>query len=404
MTIGEVLDLAVLKSSKLLTDREVAKGRKIRWVSVIEIPVERFIRRHEMVMSTGMNVGRNVRLLASFVREVAAAGASALGLAVGHYTPTIPRSIIDMADQLGLPLLELRPWELSFSEISEAILKRLMQEQFEAQSRSEFVWALAHRSISEEMAAVQGRKLGHDLRPSFAAVVAQMQSSNLMPSEDAYEQVSHIERLCGKLAANKGLQWLGAVAGDRVLGYLQLRRTETEIRPFLNSVQSLVSASCRFSWGIGRKCKSLPDFAASYEDARTACEIGSRVHGAGSISDLSDVLLDRVLLRLNADPDVCRLLSRYIAPVTQIKRIPLLHTIEVFLEHGCNASQTARSLSITRQSVLYRLDKISSLVKIDFHSRDDVFALALSVRLHRLRERTNLRRSSPIGVGLQEAP
>ncbi len=387
MTVDKVLELPILRSSRLLTDQEVAKTRKIRWVSVIEIPVERFIRRHELVMSSGMNIGRSVRLLISFVKEVAAAGASALGLAVGHYTPLIPKSVSNLANQLGLPLIELRPWELSFSEISEAILKRLMQEQFETRSRSEFVWALAHRGISEEMAAVQSNKLGHDLRLPFVALVAKVQISD--PRSDEDEQVSQVERLCGRLAARHRLQWLSAVSADRVFGYLQVGRAEADIRLFLNSIQSLLSPSCSVSWGIGRRCKSLQDFATSYEDARTACEIGTRVRGPGSIADVSEILVDRLLLRMSADADAGMLLSRYIVPMTRPGRIPLLQTLGAFLENGCNASETARRLSISRQSLLYRLDKIKVLLEVDFRSRDDLFALALSVRLHKFQRRTN---------------
>src|SRR3954451_4827264 len=112
-----------------------------------------------------------------------------------------------------------------------------------------------------------------------------------------------------------------------------------------------------------------------------ACEIGQRVRGAEAITHVSDILADRVLLNLRHDADVRMLLDRYIHPLKASKRTPLLLTLGVFFECDCNASAAARKLSISRQSLLYRMAKSESVLKIDLHSTEQRFALGLSLRL-----------------------
>src|SRR3954451_18087301 len=115
-----------------------------------------------------------------------------------------------------------------------------------------------------------------------------------------------------------------------------------------------------------------------------ACEIGQRVRGAEAITHVSDILADRVLLNLRHDADVAMLLDRYIHPLKASKRTPLLLTLEVFFECDCNASAASRKLSISRQSLLYRLDKIAALLNVDLRSTEERFALDLAIRMNRL--------------------
>jgi DNA-binding PucR family transcriptional regulator len=372
VTLAEVLRLPVLKSSKLLSDRENANDREVAGVAVIEVPVGEFIRPGEFVMSTGMNVGQNPRLLSSFVREVAAAGASALAIATGPHTPRIPKSVITAALRATLPMLEL-PWEIRFSAISEAILRSLIQEQTATRTRDDLVLALATKNVDEAAAIPQGKQLGFDLRRRFVGVMGKLSSST-------QNQARLAESRCGKLAEQNQLQWLGAIVGDTIVGYLQVPRTRHGIPALLKTASD---GPYTISWGVGRICKNFSDFQKSYEDARIACDVGSRVRGDGSITHVTDVLADRVLLNLRNNGDVLMLLDRYIKPLAACKRMPLLVTLAAFFDNDCNASETARSLSISRQSLLYRLSRIGALLHTDLHNSEQRFTICLALRLHK---------------------
>jgi sugar diacid utilization regulator len=393
LILKDVLQIPILKVAKLLTDQEVAKQQYITSISVIEVPVGRFVRPGEFVLTTGMNVGQNARLLADFVREIAEARAAALAIAIGTHTPGISQSVIDVANRLKLPLIEL-PWELRFSEISEAVLREIIQETNRIRSRDEFVWSLASRHVEENAAIEKGRQLGFDFSRKVVGIVATLSnlSGQSAQSGRADADARLVERLCARMATQNHLHWLGTVIGDTVVGYLEVPRTRQRIHSLLAGLQPIVVGRCTVSWGVGRICGEFPDFAKSYEDARIACELGMRTRGKSYITDVSDVLADRVLLNLQRDAQASMLLNRYIEPLSRLQRIPLVPTLEMFFDTDCNASETARKLSISRQSLLYRLKKIENILNIDLHDSDSRFAIVLSLRIHKLQRHSTVQK------------
>jgi DNA-binding PucR family transcriptional regulator len=373
--LSEILQLPVLEPARLLGDPGAIENREIGSVSVIEVPVGKFIRPGEFVLSTGMNVGHDHRTLARFVKEVAESGAAALAIAIGPYTPRIPGGVISAARRAGLALIEL-PWELRFSDISESILRRLIEEQAAIRTRDDFVWALATQSLSAESALAQARRLGYDLRRPSIGLQAKLSAPNA---------ARLAENFCAQAAAQKGLQWLGAAVGEGVTGFIQAPRNKTAVLAILKTIQTRARGKLTISWGVGRVTREYEDFRKSHDDARIACEIGAQARGEGSITDVSDVLADRVLLNVRRDADVVMLLERYIQPLQNAKRMPLLRTLEVFFENDSNASRTARRLSLSRQSLLYRIARIQEILSINLRDPNHRFALALALRLSRFR-------------------
>jgi DNA-binding PucR family transcriptional regulator len=384
MTVQEIVELPVLRGAKVLTTPEQGLGRDVASVSVMEVPVDSFIRPGEFVMSTGMNIGQDRKLLACFVRDVARAGASALALAIGPYTRRIPTAVIQLAKKEGLALIELA-WKLRFSEVSEAILRQLIHEQAVIRSRDDFVWSLANHNLTEEAAVAGAKHLGYDLSRVFVGLFGKVSGSAAIQ-----DQARLAEKLCNTVAARNRLQWFGTVMGDSIIGYLQTSRTAPGISALLKQVRMLAAGRFTITWGVGRSCRAFADFHRSYVDANAACEIGARVRGVGSTTDATDVLADRILMNLRRDGDAAMLLDRYIKPLEESRRMPLLATLEAFFHHDCNASEASRSLSISRQAFLYRMARAETLMRVDLQNAEHRFAISLALRLRRFQDRPDL--------------
>lgn len=123
-----MLALDIFRSCSLLAGQDHLATHEIRWVSVIEVPVEAFVRPGDLVLSTAMGIGHDPDLLTQFVKDIAASDAAALGISTGPYTPSIPPTAVHAANEAGLPLLEV-PWEIRFGDISQAVLRWLINEQ-----------------------------------------------------------------------------------------------------------------------------------------------------------------------------------------------------------------------------------------------------------------------------------
>ncbi|WP_102347205.1 PucR family transcriptional regulator [Bacillus sp. Marseille-P3661] len=126
VNIRRICDLPVMKDCNLLTAIDHIEDTKVEWVSVIEMPVENFVRENELVLTTGMGCGHDEKLLIQFVKEIIESGASALAVAIGKYIDRIPESILLLAENHKFPIITL-PWETRFSDVIEAIFGALHQ-------------------------------------------------------------------------------------------------------------------------------------------------------------------------------------------------------------------------------------------------------------------------------------
>jgi purine catabolism regulator len=66
------------------------------------------------------------------------------------------------------------------------------------------------------------------------------------------------------------------------------------------------------------------------------------------------------------------------------QRADLLQTLEVFLESHGNATQTAEKLSVHRNTLFYRMNRIQDILKLDLSQTDVRLAVHLSLKIHRL--------------------
>lgn len=161
--LEEVLGFPILHTSVLRTARN-ARHRAVRWVSVIELPVENFVRANEFVLTTAMGCGNQPELLEQFVAEVASAKAAALGIATGRHIRQIPEGALALAEEHDLPIIEI-PWEVRFAEITQAVSDALRKEEFgtlEAaqQIQGDVLDRILRGGSLSDVASVVGRRLG----------------------------------------------------------------------------------------------------------------------------------------------------------------------------------------------------------------------------------------------------
>jgi purine catabolism regulator len=138
LALPDVLALEVMSSAKVVAGAGQVNSRRVTGISVIEIPVEKFVQPGHFVLTTGVGCGHDAEEFTKFVGEIIESGASALGVATGRHVVAIPEATISLCSTKGVPLLEL-PWELPFSDIIQAVAERLIGEQISVWKRSESI-------------------------------------------------------------------------------------------------------------------------------------------------------------------------------------------------------------------------------------------------------------------------
>lgn len=135
------------------------------------------------------------------------------------------------------------------------------------------------------------------------------------------------------------------------------------------------------SIGIGRHHPGIQGLARSYQDARAALSLGRRFHGQNQVHCL-DQLGIAAFVGVADETTKIDLAKHLLSPLDH--EAELLETLDVFFFENCGPSQTANRLSIHRNTLSYRLDKIASLTGLDPRRFDDAMQIRLALLLKSL--------------------
>jgi len=135
--------------------------------------------------------------------------------------------------------------------------------------------------------------------------------------------------------------------------------------------------------GIGRYHPGLRGLARSYQDARAALSLGSRFHGPNQVHCL-DGLGVAAFVGVSDERTKVDLATHLLSPLDHEPE--LLETLTVFFDEDCCISPTAARLSIHRNTLSYRLDKVTSLTGLDPRHFDDAVQIRLALVVRSLRQ------------------
>ncbi|WP_082232325.1 PucR family transcriptional regulator [Halobacillus massiliensis] len=136
MQVREVLQLPVMAPAKILSGNHLLSEREIEWISVIETPVENFVRKNEFVLSTGIGCSDDPEALEDYVKDVIDSGASALAFATGRHLFKIPDRVLKAAEEQQFIVLEL-PWEVRFGDVLHDVLSEINEKKQLEQKQAE---------------------------------------------------------------------------------------------------------------------------------------------------------------------------------------------------------------------------------------------------------------------------
>jgi hypothetical protein len=135
--------------------------------------------------------------------------------------------------------------------------------------------------------------------------------------------------------------------------------------------------------GAGDPRSTLSQAAASYAEALHASVVASRVPAFAPVASWSSLGVYRMLATVPADaihPGVAVLLA---SP----EHVPLLETLETYLDLAASAVETSKVLRLHRTSLYYRLQRLESLTNTSLKDGADRLMLHVSLKLARLHGR-----------------
>ena len=143
MKLSEILEADSLASARIVAGRD-GLDAEVKWSHVVDLPEPLpWVRPGDLLLTTGYSWPKEALEERRLVRELAAAGVSAIALAVPRFVEAFSNAACDEADRSGLPLLEI-PWAVPFAGIMEELHRKIMAEPLRTIERSESI----HRALT----------------------------------------------------------------------------------------------------------------------------------------------------------------------------------------------------------------------------------------------------------------
>jgi PucR-like helix-turn-helix protein/diguanylate cyclase with GGDEF domain len=139
---------------------------------------------------------------------------------------------------------------------------------------------------------------------------------------------------------------------------------------------------CRVIASVGEPQDRLIAAITSYHQARLSAKVAELVPAIGDVPRWRDLGVFRVLAQLSADVATSAVDPR-LATVLRSGDEPVVHTLETYLDLGCDAKATAERLHLHRGTLYYRLQKAERIGGIDLRDGNDRLSIHLGLKLAR---------------------
>ena len=136
------------------------------------------------------------------------------------------------------------------------------------------------------------------------------------------------------------------------------------------------------SVGIGRYHPGLSGLSRSYQDAQAALRLGRQFNGQNQVYCLDGLGIAAFACVADEQTKV-ELATHLLSPLDN--EPDLLDTLKTFFNLGCAPIVTAKHLSIHRNTLSYRLEKIASLTGLDPRCFDEAVQIRLALLLQDLK-------------------
>lgn len=267
-------------------------------------------------------------------------------------------------------------------------------ERAEERARGNFVHALLHARFSTHADLVaRASHYDFDVNGRYGVVVAH--SGGLIAHNDSPAKLADMAREAAGLCDAGGFQTLTAVVGDVIAVVREVSPNKrgqpdpavTELREYAGVLsRRLTERSQReVMVAFGRPATGADAIVESYREARIALDLRQRLR-VPEVCGFADLRVDSVLLELAQEQGGQEFSDEFLDPLRTERDGSLVEVARVYVESGGNLNEAARRLTVHRNTMLYKLERITRLLQRDIRDPDTQFAVWLALRLTDLAE------------------
>lgn len=256
----------------------------------------------------------------------------------------------------------------------------------EKRLRGTFLERLLFGDVSQQEAVQQGERLEHDMNRAHLALVLKWQG-------DKTASMRRLETIVNTVVSN-----------NKAHALVWQRERENEVIVFLAVDEAdpiglglkLAKAfpvevnrqypGYHIAIGLGQPASDVASWRRSYGEAVQARDLAVRLHTDTPLY-IGDLGVYQLLIRLNDKERLMGFCEQTLGPLIDYdmrQHADLIKTLEAFFQCHGNLSKTADMLIVHRNTLLYRMNRINEIARVDLDRPEIRLAFQLALTIRRL--------------------
>lgn len=265
-----------------------------------------------------------------------------------------------------------------------------------------FIYDILNRPITDEPIMVaEARLFDIDLSHPRIAIVVSVEDPDMVGgfSDPTSDREVRIARY--KAGIDRGLRSFYTSSSNNIVSYIgqnnfsvlkdlasngDLEDSLESFKKSINTIFDIIKSELKVptTVGVGNYHPGLAGLRQSYQEALSAIELGSQMWGRDRIYRIDDFGVVAPLLSGVDEKNIYfsrELLDRL------GENIEIIQTLEAFFNYDMSLTRTADELKIHRNTLVYRLDRITDTLSLDPRNFDDAVQIKLAILFTRFVEK-----------------
>lgn len=373
LTVEEILQLPGLEEM-VVRAGSANLHRSVRWSYVAENEgIADWIMGGELVFITGINYLRDEANLLRVVQEGDASGIAGLVILTGNtYIQQIPESVIELAEQCGLPLIE-QPYLLKMVIVTHLIGTALVQMAQTKRSRHDILGQLLSGDYpSLSIARQRAAHLRLPLEVPRRLVALRLSAVSVLFDSHAPEAAERLLQQTRQAVLDHLDAWNRAlpealpviVQGDLFILLLPRREAiRSELAQLYRELASVLGDMALFM-GLANPVEDCGQYRQALNEARQALDVAEHLRPASGLCDFSELGVLRLLQAVTDRSIIDSFVKQILGPLIESNRKQphsLIETLDALLQENGNGLKAAQRLGIHRNTLNQRIQRIEQL-------------------------------------------
>lgn len=397
MTCQDLLNIEELSELKLVAG-EAGLSNAIRWLyfadATVTVKDVNTLRARtsggELYVCTNEKVLEDKDFIIELIKNADKLDGAGIILNVG----SIEQEYIDLGNKLRFPIFEI-PWSLRLVDLSQIICTNLISEQNDDNSKEKVLNTILFTNFSsEEKIIIDCNTYNFDIRQPCQIAIFQLNlDTDFIENHNSQynfllslfkKNVKHafkhhqVDRIFTEVQGNSLIVLYPneKISKDTMISMIKELKTQWDY----------AHSAIPFNVGIGNTYKSISSFRKSYKEADKAIKLIPIIQPDNDTNYLffEDTGFYSLLFSIEDNHQFTKFINQQLGSLIeydQINNSNLCNTLEVYLQNSKNIGLTSDALFIHRNTLRYRLDKISALLNEDFENLDNVMNYIIAFKI-----------------------